>query len=51
MGDNFTMTFLCSEKAGIGVAMGNAPQEVKDEAAVVTKTHENGAGRGWNHGS
>ena len=38
------MTFLCSKK-GIGVAMGNAPQEVKEGAAVVTKTNnENGLG-------
>lgn len=32
-----SMTSLCS-KAGIGAHMGNAPQEVKDEAAVVTRT-------------
>lgn len=34
------------KKAGIGVAMGNSPQEVKDGATVVTKTNnENGAGQ------
>ena len=35
-----------AQKAGIGVAMGNAPQEVKEGATVVTKTNnENGAGQ------
>ncbi len=33
------------KKAGIGVAMGNTPQEVKDGAAVVTKTNNDGAGQ------
>ena len=34
------------QTAGISVAMGNAPQEVKDGATVVTKTNnENGAGQ------
>ena len=33
------------KKTGIGVAMGNAPQELKDGVAFVTKTNnENGAG-------
>ena len=45
MGDNFNDLPML-KKAGIGVAMGNAPQEVKDEAAVVTKdNNENGAGQ------
>ena len=43
-GDNFNDPSY-AQKAGIGVAMGNAPQEVKDGAAVVTKTNnENGLG-------
>jgi len=45
MGDNFNDLPML-KKAGIGVAMGNAPQEVKEEATVVTKTNnENGAGQ------
>ena len=45
MGDNFNDLPML-KKAGIGVAMGNAPQEVKEGAAVVTKTNnENGAGQ------
>ena len=44
MGDNFNDLPML-KKAGIGVTMGNAPQEVKDGAAVVTKTNnENEAG-------
>ena len=45
MGDNFNDLPML-KKAGIGVAMGNAPQEVKEEATVVTQTNnENGAGQ------
>ena len=45
LGDNFNDLPML-KKAGIGVAMGNAPQEVKDGAAIVTKTNnENGAGQ------
>ena len=45
MGDNFNDLPMLKKQAS-GVAMGNAPQEVKDGATVVTKpTMKNGAGQ------
>ena len=34
-----------AQKAGVSVAMGNTPQEVKDGTAVATTNNENWAGQ------